>query len=170
MKKKIIILGISIIILVGITIVFFIKGIKEDQQQMKDTMKKIIEEYEVFNNQIDTFNDRREELAEVINSGNLYYVNFSENISNVTKILGEYNDIRNKIINDNDYLKKYCQLYYGIQEINSRCQIFNESLTSVDKTFKKDIESYNKMIDDYNEWTKENSKYNKIEKYTIKEK
>ena len=170
MKKRIVILIVIIVcICLGIGIFAFINSLKKDQEKVKGKMKEINANFETFTLQIDTFNAKREELAEIIGSEDVYYANFYANSAKINQILEDYNKITNEINTGNDYLKDNCSNYYPDSEINNECEIFNSSYASIVEVFKKDIASYNETVKKYNEWTKTNSTFKTVSEYVIKE-
>lgn len=168
-KKVVIVIVIMVVFLIGLGVCFFIDSIKKDQQKAKETMKEISLKFETFNNQVDTFNNKREELAELMRSDDIYYANFYTNSKKIETVLSNYNKITSEIVLQNDYLKEKCVNYYADTDINGMCEIFNNSFDNIKKVFTNDINSYNKTVQKYNEWTKSNSKFKTINEYVIKD-
>ncbi len=172
MNKKVVIVLVVILVLslIGFGIFKFTDSIKKDQEEVKMKMQNISKNYDTFNNQIDTFNDIREQLAELMNSGSIYYANFYKNANKITEVLNNYNKIRNEIVNGNKELIEDCKSYYSDYDINTMCSTFNESYQNVDEVIKKDVEAYNQTVKKYNEWTKKNKGFKEIKEYVLTDK
>ncbi len=166
-KKKIIIISIIVIELIGIFIYSIINSIKSDQRHAKEIMLNILKNYNIYSYQIETYNTKREELKELITNEDVYYATFYENSIKINTTLEQYNKITNEIVNNNKYLNDNCKKYYADIEINNMCDMFNRSYKSIYKVFENDINSYNKTIKKYNEWVKKNNKFKVVDEYII---
>ena len=89
MKKVGIIIGVFVVIGI-VAIVFFMKqSIKKDQQETKEKMSNVETEYDNFSQNVTAFNEKREELAEVLKDDSIYYATLSKNSSKIVKKIEE---------------------------------------------------------------------------------
>lgn len=168
-KKWMIIVIISLVCIGLITGIFmFTKSIKEDQKKALEIMQKIEKEYDKFSGTVTLFNEKREELAELLKDDNLYYATLSNNALKIEAKLTECDDTVAKIKKESNFLNENCNKYYADKEINSMCTNFNDSYSQIDEVFKNDVNSYNNTLRKYNEWTLKNKDFKKIEEYKIK--
>lgn len=170
MKKKGVVFAILIIFLIVVVVLIFKfkADIKKDQQLAKENMAKIETEYKIFSQNIDLFNDKREELAEVFSQGNVYYENLAANSSLIVKKLEECDDAVSKTLTESSSLKELCKKYYRDEEINQMCTNYQASFPKVYQILKQDVDDYNKMVQKYNLWVKDNPKFKTIKEYTLK--
>ncbi len=158
MKKKTkIILIVSIIAMIFLIVGLFIGNMKKDKKKTQQVMEIILKESKEFENNVLSFNERREEVYTEIFI-ETYYDTIKENHDKWSNLLEEYETTIDKIENASKNLKKYCNgMYYSKAEVNQKCNDFSALYEEINNTFVSDIESYNKTIEEYNEYAKENN-------------
>ena len=168
MKKVGIIIGIFVVIGI-VALVFFMKqSIEKDQQKTKEKMSSVETEYDNFSQNVTAFNEKREELAEVLKDDSIYYATLSKNSSKIVKKIEECENAAKNIQTKNQKLKELCKSYYPNEEINEKCSNYEESYPKIFEVLKQDVDNYNQMVIKYNEWAKKNKNYKTIEEYELK--
>lgn len=171
MKKKTkIMLIVSIIAIILLIVGLFIGSMKKDKKKTQQVMELVLQDSKEFEKNVLSFNEKREEVyTEVF--GETYYDTIKENHDKWSNLLKEYEKTMDKIENTSKNLKKYCNgMYYSKAEVNQKCNDFSSLYEEVNNTFVSDIDSYNKTIKEYNEYTKENEAENAIDMYQTKKK
>ena len=170
MKKHGIIIGIVVFVVILIVIcVMLNKSIKKDQEETKKKMEEVTDEYNSFTQNITLFNEKREELAEVLGNDQIYYANLYKNSNLIQEKIKSCEEVVTKIQNKNETITKLCEKYYPDNDINDKCDNYKKTYQKVNEILKKDVDNYNQMVDKYNEWTKTNPKYKTIEKYKLED-
>jgi hypothetical protein len=169
-KKRNIILIIFIFLIVCIGITFGIfklfDAMKSENEKVKKDMEEIHLLYDELNENASSFNKKKEEYDSIMST--LYYTNVQEKNKAIVNILNEYDLIIGRIIETGNHLKEKCAFTYTDNEVIQKCNSYQISYESAVQVFQKDIKRFNTLVENYNAWTKENSKYKTIEKFTSK--
>lgn len=169
-KKLIIIVVISIIVvfLIGFGIYKFIDSMNKDKKEVQDNINYITNNYDKFSENMNSFNLKREELANALTDDNLYYGTMYEKSASLVSIVISYEEVVNNVLKNNKELNDKCSKYYIDTDINQKCKVVKINYKEAEVIFKEDIEAYNKTIETYNKWTEQNTKYKKIDLYEYK--
>lgn len=167
-KKIIIIVIIVLLVIGGITfgIFNFVESLKKDAEQTKQQMKEIDNLYESLNNNAMLFNDKKTEYDKIM--GDIYYTTFPSKNEAILKILKEYDEIISNIQKDGNHLQDKCNAYYNSSDTMQKCTSYKISYESAMTLFIADLNRYNTLVENYNEWTKENTSYKQISTYVSK--
>ncbi len=165
MKKSLIIIGIVFmisIVLFGIGCIWA-KGLKEDQKETKAKMKLVLEAYPSFNESVNGLADKRNILYEYRDE--LYFETLSESTEVWNKFMEEYAEGIKNVESTAKVLKDNCKVKYGDVGTNSKCTAFKANYEAAHNYYITDVTAYNKLVDNYDEWNKENGgKYKSINK------
>lgn len=158
MKKKTkVILIASIVIILLLIIGLFIGSMQKDKKKTKEAMDIIIKDSEKFEKSIEVFNEKRDSVYTEI-FVETYYDTIKEKHEQWNNILKDYEKTIDELEKNSKNLKKYCHgMYYSKPEVNQKCNDFASLYEEVNNTFIRDIEAYNKVIKEYNEYIKENN-------------
>lgn len=170
MKKK----RILIITLLGITFVIwgiitlFISSVKKDQKEMNSRMETIISEYTKFGENIEKFNEERDNIHSSF-LDTVFYETLEQNDAEYKKKLYDYERQLSNISKETKKIREYCKdgIYYSSSDVNLKCSSFKQSYEEMVNYFVEDINLYNKNITDYNSWLDSEGKTNgiKLEPY-----
>ena len=164
MNKKIVICLIStiVIVLISFGIISFINVNKEKQNELNNNMTTVNDNYDKLKINVNTFNENRINVySNVLN--NFYYEEVENNYNYWNEYFNNYEksviDIENIIAS----LDKVCNIEYFDNNVNKKCITYKETYENVINTFVTDINLYNKQLNEYNNWIKEE----KIEKELV---
>lgn len=172
MKKKKIILIISLLVVFILIFIvsWFIISFNNDRKETLKKMDNISILYDDFKNRVDSFNTIREDIYANVLS-NVYYDTLIVNYDVWTNKLINYEEFIDNIDKDFENLKKYCDgVYYPELEINNKCQSFIIAYEEINNSFVSDIEVFNKNIEDYNVYIKEQNSNEILKKYSTNKK
>ena len=163
MKKKMIIIICSIVLIIGILITWFIISINNDKKKTLKRMDNIVSQYDKFKESVLEFNDNREKIYnEMFND--LYLDTIKSNYGVWISKLSEYEKFVDKVNKESFDLKKQCKnVYYPNQEINNKCRAFIIAYEEVNNYFVSDVDLFNRNIDSYN-----NEEESSLDKYKTK--
>lgn len=171
MKKKTkIMIIISVIIIIFLLVGLFIGSIAKDKKKTKEAMNLIIKDSEKFEKSVEKFNEKRDNIyTEVFTE--TYYDTIKEKYESWNNSLQDYEKVVDNIETTSKNLKKYCNgMYYSKSEVNQKCNDFISLYEEVNNTFISDIDAYNKIIKEYNEYMKENNSTETLNTYSTKKK
>lgn len=157
----IVIIGILLGIIFGISKI--ISSIKEDQEKTRKQMEEISVYYDKLNENALSFNTKKQELDTLMEA--TYYTTVPKNNPSFLKILEEYDAIISQIIENGNKLEEMCSIYYRDSDTMQKCSSYKISYESAMTVFKTDVERYNTLVENYNNWTKENPSYQTISAY-----
>ncbi len=169
-KKKIIIIISVVLILLGVISFFgykFYQSIVKDREELNKQVNEILDNYNIFKDNIKNINIKREEIYNSIFKDN-YYMEMSNKQDDWMKLLDDYEKEVEKLDNDSNNLKENCENVNFInKDVEVSCDSFSSNYEIIINSFVQDIELYNQNIDSYNEWVDNNKdkKYNKMDKY-----
>ncbi len=170
MKNKKVIIIIAVILLVVIGIIFAISNvmnaIKKDAEQTQKQIEEINVLYENFNENAVLFNERKEAYDKLMDK--VYYTTIPKENEKILTALQVYDQVIGEIIKDGNQLKEKCNVYYSDTETMQKCSSYKITYESAMTLFIADVKRYNTLVENYNEWTKENSEYKKISTYVSK--
>ncbi len=173
MKKVWIFIGINllvvILILVGISIWY--KGFKADKKETAAVVKKIDDDYVIFDNKVNEFSNLRNDFYS--KKENLYY----ENLANEASYWNSFKISYEKAIKDLEssagYLKEHCNVTYGDIGARTKCTNFKVNYEAAQNYYLTDVHVYNDLIDGYDKWNLVNGSIypaiSKLDKVTYKD-
>lgn len=168
MKKSFKIIGIVFIIIVILIVLasVWVDGLKKDQEKTKKTMKIVQNSYNDFNNRVEEFSAVRNSFYE--KKEDLYLESLSNSADEWNKFMSDYADLIIQVDSKAKKLKKNCDVRYGDVDTNNKCTQFKANYEAANNYYISDIILYNKLVDEYNEWNKENGgKYAEVKKGTF---
>lgn len=169
-KNRVVIISISVIVVLLIFITFFIISIRRDKLETKKVMNTIIKKYEVFEKKVLKFNEVRDEVYTTV-FADTYYDTLSSSYSDNNKKIKNLEGVIDEVEKSADQLKKYCKnAYYSDSDVNRKCSSFKSLYEEVVNSFVSDIDKYNKLLDDYNNYIKNSGAGEKLDKYSTKKK
>ena len=169
-KNKTIITIICIVAVIVIIIGLFFNSISKDREKTNKIMNLIVKDYDKFEASVLNFNDKRDKIYSSVFE-DTYYDTIKQNYDVWNNSFNDYEKTVDDVISKSKNLKKYCaNNYYSKNDINSKCSSFSSLYEEVINSFVSDINSYNKLIDTYNEYVKENSGTDTLNKYSTKKK
>lgn len=153
MKKKFIITTIIIILisLIIFGIYTFINNFKEDKQLTQAKANEIVTEYNKFNESILTFAKERDNIYNL--RENTYLEEFAKNTEGWNNLMLTHEKNIENIEKNSKKLKENCTAIYADPNINSKCTIFKSTYEAAHNYYITDIKSYNKTVQEYNEWS-----------------
>lgn len=164
MKKNKIIIGSVLIILLCVVFVFSIfqvsESIKKQEQKVQEEKEEIQTNYQKLNNLAANFNEKKEEYNNQYT--NLFYEELPEKAPEFERVLEEYTKIVRQIKEVGQNLEIKCQKDYSDNTIERNCTSAKISAKNAQEVYENDVEKYNKLIINYNSWTKSNTTYPKL--------
>ena len=156
--RIIIILAIFFIAIILGIIAYFVINYTNDQNEMKARMDEVEEGYNTFKEHIDSFNAARDNVYKEAMQ-DMYYDTLKENDLHYKELLTTYEGTLESLDQDYENLKGKCtDVLYPNVSINNKCEAFVIGYEEAMNTFVSDVERYNKNIEAYNEWLKEEGK------------
>ena len=144
---------IAVIIVISIVTIVINKN-KAKQDELNDKISIINDNYDKLKISVNTFNENRvnvysnvlnnfyyEEVENNYNYWNEYFNNYEKSVLDMESIIASL---------DNVCIKKYYD-----KSIQNKCKKYKETYESVVNTFVTDINLYNKQLNEYNNWIKE---------------
>lgn len=167
-KKIIVFILVFFLILLGIAYGIFnvVDMLKKDAEQAENQMREIDLLYEQLNDNAILFNEKKKEYDALMKD--IYYTTVPEQNDAIVKVLKEYDEIIANIQKNGNQLNEKCDVYYNNSETNQKCSSYKISYESAMTLFIADLRRYNTLVNDYNEWTKENIGYQEINTYVSK--
>ena len=122
----------------------------------KEVIKEINDGYKEFKAELEEFGDERSTVLGEISNLTNFYGTMEENYSKVVKHVVDYEQLVEKIDNAYPSLKTNCigKTYYQY-EPNNKCIAFVSGLEQLINTYIRNVEVFNKRIEEYNKWTTE---------------
>jgi hypothetical protein len=139
---------------------------KQEQKKSLENIQEISTLYDELNENALKFNSKKTEYDSIMDT--VFYTNFYTKNEEIVKILNEYDEILKDIITNGNNLKEKCAVYYSDADTTQKCNSYKISYESAVQVFLSDIERYNTLVENYNTWTEENGKYEKITKFSAK--
>lgn len=175
MKKK----RVLIVVLIGITLIIwgiitlFISSVKKDQKEMNSRMETIITEYTKFSENIEKFNEERDNIHSSF-LDDVFYETLEQNDVEYKNKLYDYEKKLSSISKETKRIREYCKsgIYYSSSDVNNKCNSFKQGYEEMVNYFVEDINLYNKNIADYNKWLDSEGKTEsiKLEPYNTSKK
>lgn len=170
MKNKKIIAIIMIITVIVLGMIFgifhLVNSIKKDTEQAQLQMEEINVLYESLNKNAELFNLKKTEFDDLMD--NIYYTTIPTQNESLLKIVKEYDEIIANIQKDGNDLEEKCSIYYTDSDIQQKCTSYKISYESAMTIFIADLKRYNNLVENYNNWTEDNTGYKKISSYVSK--
>ena len=171
MKKKVLI-GILIIVVLaaigGVTVLIINKN--EESKKYEALKQEIIENYEVFKKNVDTFLENRTAVYEQVNNVS-YFTELSSKYEGIIDAYKKYEESLKVIEDTSTTLKEDC-LNHTFKstdtDVNNKVEAFIINYEQAFNYFINDVKNINDEIDQYNDWVKNvqvTTKYKTIAKY-----
>lgn len=157
----------------------FVNNYKKDKKEQLDKEIKIAEEidkvYKEFFDKEKELSLFRDELIDDITNFSQYFQQMPDDYDGILEKVGEYEDKLIDIEDKSSYLKDVCNRRYSISDANDLCDAYYINLEKSINFFVGDVEFFNSKIEEYNEWiiTENESlitftKYEELDKYSVK--
>ena len=157
----------------------FVNNYKKDKKEQLDKEIKIAEEidkvYKDFFDKEKELSLFRDELIDDITNFSQYFQQMPDDYDEILEKVGEYEDKLIDIEDKSSYLKDVCNRRYSISDANDLCDAYYINLEKSINFFVVDVEFFNSKIEEYNEWiiTENESlitftKYEELDKYSVK--
>lgn len=167
MKKKYLIIIISIVLIISGLISFFIISFQNDKKETIKRMSQVEKNYTKFLSEATKFDDTREDIYNTI-FNDTYYDAIIENDSTYKTKFSNYELLVDSIKKETNKLKELCtNVYYPDSTINSKCSAYTLTYEEINNYFVTDTILYNDYITKSNSYA-ESSKllnYNTKKKY-----
>lgn len=146
-----------VIFLVIIGIVLLISGgtyavvtkMNKEKKQIEDAQNKVISKYQEFKKEADKFVDARKKYHTVVVE-DLFVESVEEDYEKWMKSFEEYQKIVDAVIEKEKDLNKLCiDKTYPDKNVMTNCQSFMINYETVMNYFVKDVEEFNKFMDEY---------------------
>ena len=119
------------------------------ENELKEKYRKINESYDVFEEKLEIITGEREIMTN--NVVNNYYIDeVNDNYDKWIKIIQDYNKSIDEINKYKDLIINYCNQEYKDDKVNSKCQSMILGYETAINYFVKDIDNFNKFIEEYN--------------------
>lgn len=165
MKKVVISVIVVIIVFISLFICVF-KALKKDKKNSELKEIEVNEYYKSFNETASNFNNQEEKYKEIIE--NIYYSTVKDEKEKLLKTIKEYDETLKKLTQEKEKLEKRCNIYYENIETRKKCDSYKISYEQAKQVFKNDIKLYNKLVEEYNAWTKTKNINDSLEEYKTK--
>lgn len=165
-KKKIIIIAIIGTILVfGGTLFLVLRNMKEEERKEQETKENLVKYYEIFKENSDKFSDVKKEFNKKVLE-DLFVESVVEDYDSWQEAIETYKEFVDDTLAKANDLQPYCVgKAYMDDNLNNYCNAYLINYETVNNYFIKDIEEFNKFIEEY---LKNNPKADaKIKKYEI---
>ena len=143
-----------LLIVIGI-ISYIIINYNDDQAEVKKRMDIVLNTYDTFKNDVNSFNTIRDNIYnEVLQD--MYYETLKNNDTRFKELFNGYKESLEVI--DKDYKKiedKCINVLHPNADVNNKCEAMIVGYEEVVNTYISDVESYNKNITSYNSFLKE---------------
>ena len=143
-----------LLIVIGI-ISYIIINYNDDQAEVKKRMDIVLNTYDTFKSDVDSFNTIRDNIYnEVLQD--MYYETLKNNDTRFKELFNSYKESLEVI--DKDYKKiedKCINVLHPNADVNNKCEAMIVGYEEVVNTYISDVESYNKNITSYNSFLKE---------------
>ena len=166
-------LGIMILIgfllIIGGIVSYIVINYNSDQAEVKKRMDEVVNAYEVFKTDVESFNSIRDDIYTNIITDNLYYQTLKDNDASYKEIFNNYNNSLEVVDKDYNKVKDKCiNVLHPKADVNNKCEAIISSYEEVVNTYISDVKSYNSLIDSYNKWLIDtNSSDTKLEKIKL---
>lgn len=143
-----------LLIVIGI-ISYVIINYNDDQAEVKKRMDIVLNTYDTFKSDVDSFNTIRDNIYnEVLQD--MYYETLKNNDTRFKELFNSYK--KSLEVVDKDYKKiedKCINVLHPNADVNNKCEAMIVGYEEVVNTYISDVESYNKNITSYNSFLKE---------------
>lgn len=160
MKKKIIIILVAILVVLliaGGSILIYKKS-SDDKKEREKLYKNIAEQYKVFREKVEEFNDERHIYSDSVGS-NLFPESVEEYDSWIEEI-DKYTEAVTEINRNSDFLLKKCvNRYYSDRDTKNKCEAFVIAYETAFNYYVKDITAFNKSMKELSTKNKELKEY-----------
>ena len=153
------------IVIICLVILIAVIGIILGINFISDSANKINEEYENdkkllqvnynnFSSYITEYNETRIELGILMEKA-MYYEDFPKVSESLVTFYSAYDELINKIIISVKNMDKACKREYMENDYIDMCNSYGLTYEKMINIFISDIEAYNTLINNYNEWAKD---------------
>ena len=158
MKKKIIIISIVVLIVLGLIVggTIFIKNFNEDKEKTLAIMEEIKVKYKDFSPLVESFSEARANFY-TAKEDLSFLESINDNREEIDTLMSDYNALVMNVHTSSLYLQENCNRKYSSSSVNNTCNLFKQGYEAVMNYYITDIEVYNSFVQEYNEWITENN-------------
>ena len=167
-KKLGIMILIGFLLIIGGIVSYIIINYNDDQAEVKKRMNAVIDAYDIFKSDVDSFNSIRDNIyTEVMQD--TYYDTLKNNDAYYKDLFNSYKESLEVIDKDYSGVESSCiNVLHPDSEVNNKCEAIIVGYEEVVNTYISDVNSYNELIDSYNKWLDDNSSTDpKLEKIKL---
>lgn len=140
-----------LLIVIGI-ISYIVINYNNDQAEVKMRMDAVLESYDTFKSDVDSFNNIRDSIYTDVMQ-DTYYQTIKDNDTHYKELFESYKESLEVIDNDYSELEDKCvNVLYPLADVNNKCEAIIVGYEEVVNTYISDVTSYNNLIDSYNKW------------------
>ena len=163
-KKIIFIIILVLLIFISVPFILFF-SIKKDQRATKERIEEIATVYHKFSEEVDKFNDIRNDLYLNV-FDNIYYETLAQEDASVQEKLSNYEVIVDEVYKVTSQLKSLCgNIRFTDSSTKNKCDTYASVYEQIANAFVTDVNTYNKNIDGYNEYQQELNTGLSLERY-----
>lgn len=156
-----IVIGIVVFVLIfGVLVFNFVSSFRADQKRTLANIEIINTRFTDFSKNANEFNLKRGEIISYL-TGDVYYETFFDDVSLMLPIFDEYVTLYKNINSNYADMLEVCKSTYSDSNANSRCNVFNNTISNISKVVSADIQKYNEMVGLYNNWANSNNMQDK---------
>ena len=169
-KNKVIIISVSVVAVLLVFVTLFIISIRKDKAETKKVMNIIVKKYDTFEKKVLKFNEVRDEVYTTV-FADTYYDVIKESYSDYNNKMKGLEEAIDEVEKSSSKLKEYCRnAYYSDSDVNRKCSSFKSLYEEVINSFVSDVDKYNGVLDNYNNYIKEAGVEDILKKYSTKKK
>ena len=159
---------IGFLLIVGGIVSYIIINYNDDQAEVKKRMTVVINTYENFKSDVESFNKIRDDIYNEV-MGDMYYQTLKDNDTTYKELYKNYEKELEKIDKDYEKISDKCiNVLHPDADANNKCEAMVEGYEEVVNTYISDINSYNSLIISYNKWLSDtNSSDSKLESIKV---
>lgn len=159
MKKKWVIISSIIVLIVAILVTcgtIFVKNFNEDKKKTLVIMEEIKEKYKEFSPLVEKFSEARANFYN--GKEELFFLeSINDNREAIAALMNDYETLVMNVHTSSAYLQENCDRKYSSSSVNNTCNLFKQGYEAVMNYYMTDIEVYNMLVQEYNEWITENN-------------
>jgi hypothetical protein len=158
-------------LMIGVGLVSsLIVNVKEDQEATKQRMVDVTDVYKKFSENVDNFNDLRNDLY-LTYFDQLYYDTLSQIDANVQQALSDYEVVVDDVSKSANNMKSMCgDINFTDTSTSNKCSSYGSVYEQIVNAFVSDVKLYNKSVESYNKYQEELNSGLSLNKYKTSKK
>lgn len=124
--------------------------LNRQSQQNKELENRVLSEYDIFKENVESFNELRSQTYYNEVAKNLYIESVESDYESWVEVIDRYTESVDKIENSSTFLKENCvNKYYSDEKVKNKCDSFVIAYETTMNYYTKDIISFNELITSY---------------------